>query len=334
MHAVEIERHGGPEALTWKEMARPDPGKGEVLVRVGAAGVNFIDVYHRTGRYPTELPYRMGLEGCGVVEELGRDVSGLEPGDRVAWSSVPGSYAEFVRAPADKLVKVPKGISDQEAAAVMLQGMTAQYLSASTFPLKKGDVALVHAAAGGVGLLLVQMAKSRGAKVIGTASTREKAKLATDAGADQVILYTELDFELEVKRLTGGGGVDVVYDGVGKATFLKGLDSLRPLGMMVLFGGASGAVEPFDPILLSQKGSLFLTRPTLFHYTGDRESLVKRATEVLEMVASKRLRVRIERTYPLEDASLAHRDLESRKTTGKLLLIPPGENSQAGASRK
>ena len=257
-----------------------------------------------------------------MVSAVGAEVKSVKVGDRVAWTGIMGSYAEYVAVPADRLVAVPQGVSDREAAAVMLQGMTAHYLAYSTFPLKRGDTALVQAAAGGVGLLLVQMAHNIGARVIGTVSTEEKAKLAREAGADEVILYTQVDFESETKRLTQGKGVDVVYDSVGKTTFEKGLNLLRPRGMMVLFGGSSGAVPPFDPIILSQKGSLFLTRPTLNHYTSTRDELEARASAVFAMIAAKKLKLRIEHIYPLREAQQAHRDLEGRKTTGKLLLIP------------
>ena len=257
-----------------------------------------------------------------MVSAVGADAKSVKAGDRVAWTSIMGSYAEYIAVPADRLVKIPQGVSEREAAAVMLQGMTAHYLAYTTFPLKRGDTALVQAAAGGVGLLLVQMAHNIGARVIGTVSTEEKAKLAREAGADEVILYTQMDFESETKRLTQGKGVDVVYDSVGKTTFEKSLNVLRPRGMMVLFGGSSGAVPPFDPIALSQKGSLFLTRPTLLHYTATRDELEARASALFDMIAAKKLKLRIEHIYPLAEAQKAHRDLEGRKTTGKLLLIP------------
>jgi NADPH:quinone reductase len=268
------------------------------------------------------LPVVVGQEGAGVVTAVGADVKSVKVGDRVAWTSVLGSYAEYAAVPADRLVPIPQGVSDQQAAAAMLQGMTAHYLSHDTYPLKRSETALVHAAAGGVGLLLTQMARNIGARVIATVSTDEKAKLAREAGADEVILYTQADFEAETKRLTGGKGVDVVYDSVGKTTFDKGLNILRPRGMMVLFGGSSGAVPPLDPMILNQKGSLFLTRPTLGHYTTTREELVERSGAVFGMIAAGKLKLRIEHTYPLAEAPRAHRDLEGRKTTGKLLLIP------------
>jgi NADPH2:quinone reductase len=289
---------------------------------LGAVGINFIDVYQREGRYKVPLPFTAGQEGAGTVTAVGADVKSVKPGDRVAWSSVQGSYAEFASVPADKLVKIPQGVSDQQAAAAMLQGMTAHYLCYSVYLVKAGDAVLVHAAAGGVGLLLVQMCHNLGARVIGTVSTDEKAKLARDAGADEVILYTKSDFETETKRLTDGNGVNVVYDSVGKTTFEKGLNVLKPRGMMALFGGSSGAVPPFDPIVLSAKGSLFLTRPTLGHYTATREELESRASAVFGMIAAGKLKLRIEHTYPLDQAQQAHQDLEGRKTTGKLLLLP------------
>ena len=304
------------------ELPVPEPKANEAVVRLAASGVNFIDVYQREGRYKVPMPYVPGQEGAGVVQALGAGVSSIKNGDRVAWASQLGSYAEYAAIPADRLVPIPAGVSDQQAAAAMLQGMTAHYLSHSTFPLKQGDTALVHAAAGGVGLLLTQMAHNMGARVIATVSTEEKAKLAREAGADDVIFYTHQDFEEETKRLTGGKGVDVVYDSVGKTTFEKGLNILRPRGMMVLFGGSSGAVPPFDLIALSTKGSLFVTRPTLGHYTLTREELLARAGDVFEMIRAGKLKLRIEHTYPLADAQRAHRELEGRKTTGKLLLIP------------
>ncbi len=304
------------------ELPIPQPKPNEAVVKLAASGVNFVDVYFREGRYKTALPFVPGQEGAGVVTAVGAEVKSVKGGDRVAWTGVQGSYAEYAAAPADRLVPIPQGVSAQQAAAVMLQGMTAHYLSHHTFPLKKSQTALVHAAAGGVGLLLVQMAHNIGVRVIGTVSTEEKAKLARDAGADEVILYTKSDFEAETKRLTGGKGVDVVYDSVGKTTFEKGLNVLRPRGMMVLFGGSSGPVPPFDLVVLSQKGSLYVTRPTLVNYIATREELVARSGGVFGMLASGKLKLRIEHTYPLAEAQRAHRDLESRKTTGKLLLIP------------
>jgi len=322
MKRIVVESFGGPEVLQVADVPEPAPGPGQLAVRVEAAGVNFIDVYHRTGLYPKDLPVLPGLEGAGRVTAVGPGAGGFQTGDRVAWTSVPGSYAEVALVPAAKAVAVPDGVDTRTAAAVVLQGMTAHYLCRSTFPLEAGQTCLVHAAAGGVGLLLVQMAKERGARVIGTVSTDEKAALAREAGADHVILYTREDFLEATKRLTDGRGVDVVYDSVGVDTFLKGLDALRPRGMMVLYGQSSGPVAPLDPQLLSKKGSLFLTRPTLFVYTADRESLEWRARDVLGDVAAGRLKVRVGATWPLAEAADAHRALEGRKTTGKVLLIP------------
>jgi len=284
--------------------------------------VNFIDVYFREGRYPSPLPFINGQEGAGVVTEVGSDVQGLQVGDRVAYTSALGSYAEYAAVPAARLVKIPEALSFEQAAAAMLQGMTAHYLVFSTYKLQPGETALVHAAAGGVGLLLVQMAKKIGARVIGTAGTEEKAQLARDAGADEVIVYTQRDFEIDTWMMTEEKGVHVVYDGVGKATFEKDLNVLRPRGYLVLFGGASGAVPPFDLIRLSQKGSLYITRPTLGHYTATREELEWRANDVLQMIVDGELKLRIHHVYPLAEAAQAHRDLEGRKTTGKLLLKP------------
>ncbi|HKY04804.1 MAG TPA: quinone oxidoreductase [Blastocatellia bacterium] len=322
MHAIRVHQHGGPEVLSYEEIATPEPGAGEVLVKIKAIGVNYVDVYHREGRYPTKLPFTAGQEAAGTVEAVGEGVADLKPGDRVAYSSVIGSYAEYASVPAAKLVPVPAGVDDRSAAAALLQGMTAHYLSHTTYPIRAGDNVLIHAAAGGVGLLLTQMAHNLGARIIATVSTEEKARLAREAGADDVIIYTETDFETETRRLTGGRGVEAVYDAVGKTTFEKSLNSLKPLGYMVLYGAASGPVPPFDPLLLTAKGSLFLTRPSLAHYTPDHESLLARAADVLGQVESGKLRLRIEHTYELEDAAKAHRDLESRATTGKLLLLP------------
>jgi NADPH2:quinone reductase len=321
MHAIQVQKTGGPEVLEYKEVPTPQPKPNEAVVKLAASGVNFIDIYFREGRYPTALPFIPGQEGAGTVTAVGTEVKSLKPGDRVAYTAVMGSYAEYAAVPADRLVKLPNGVTEHDAAKVMLQGMTAHYLAYDTYPLKKGETALVHAAAGGVGLLLVQMAKQIGAHVIGTVSTEEKAKLASDAGADEIIFYTKQDFETETKRLTNNKGLDVVYDSVGKTTFEKGLNVLRPRGYMVLFGGSSGAVPPFDLIQLS-KASLYVTRPTLTHYIATRDELEKRATAVLNMVASGELKLRCEHTYPLKDAKQAHIDLQSRKTTGKLLLIP------------
>lgn len=321
MKAIQVNSTGGPEVLQLAELPVPQPKPNEAVVKIAASGVNFIDTYQREGRYKVPLPFVLGQEAAGTVSAVGSDVKQLKVGDRVAWASVLGTYAEYAAVPADKLVLIPDGVSDQQAAAAMLQGMTAHYLLHGAFPLHKGQTALVHAAAGGVGLLLVQMARQIGARVIGTVSTEEKAKLAREAGADEIIFYTQSDFETETKRLTNSKGVDVVYDGVGKTTFEKGLNVLRPRGYMVLFGGSSGAVPPFDLIQLSTKGSLFVTRPTLGHYTATREELEERSGAVLGMIASGKLKMRIEHTYKLADAAQAHRDLEGRKTTGKLLLL-------------
>lgn len=322
MKAIQIRQPGGPEAMELVELPVPEPKANEAVVKLAASGVNFIDVYNREGRYKVPLPFVLGQEGAGVVSAAGAEAKSVKPGDRVAWTSVLGAYAEYAAIPADRLVLVPAGVSDQQAAATMLQGMTAHYLSHDTYPLKRGETALVHAAAGGVGLLLTQMAHNIGARVIATVSTDEKAKLARDAGADEIILYTQMDFEAETKRLTGGKGIDVVYDSVGKTTFEKGLNLLRPRGMMALFGGSSGAVPPLDPIVLTQKGSLFLTRPSLGNYIATREELVARSGAVFGMIAAGKLKLRIEHTYPLAEAQQAHRELEGRKTTGKLLLLP------------
>jgi len=304
------------------ELPVPEPKASEAVVKLAASGVNFIDVYYREGRYKAATPFVVGQEGAGVVTAVGSDVKSVKKGDRVAWTMQLGTYAEYAAVPADKLVPIPAGVTDQQAAATMLQGMTAHYLSHDTYLLKRGETALVHAAAGGVGLLLTQMAHNIGARVIATVSTEEKAKLAREAGADDVILYTQQDFEAETKRLTGGKGVDVVYDSVGNTTFEKGLNVLRPRGMMALFGGSSGAVAPLDPIVLTQKGSLFLTRPSLGNYIATRDELVARSGAVFGMIAAGKLKLRIEHTYPLAEAQRAHRELEGRKTTGKLLLIP------------
>jgi len=308
--------------LVLVDVPEPKPKPNEAVVQIKAAGVNFIDVYFREGRYPAQLPFINGQEGAGVVTEVGSEVKMFKPGDRVACTGSLGSYAEYAAVPESRLVKIPDGLDVEQAAAAMLQGMTAHYLLHSTYKLQAGETALIHAAAGGVGSLLVQMAKKIGARVIGTAGTKEKAQLALDAGADECIVYTEADFETETRRLTDGKGVNVVYDGVGKATFEKGLNVLVPRGYMVLFGGSSGAVPPFDLIKLSQKGSLFITRPTLVHYTAARDELEWRAGDVLGWIAAGELKLRIHKAYPLVEAPQAHRDLEGRRTTGKLLLIP------------
>ena len=322
MKAIRVHSTGGTEVLRYEDVPEPRASAGEAVVRVEAAGVNFIDVYNRTGLYQIALPVTLGREGAGVVESVASDVSDLSPGDRVAWAGVLGSYAEKAAVPAHRLVKLPEGVTAQQGAAAMLQGMTAHYLACTTYPLAPGDSCLIHAAAGGVGLLLCQIAKMRGARVFGTVSTPEKARLAREAGADVTIDYTRQDFEAETRKLTGGKGVQVVYDSVGRTTFEKGLSSLAPRGMMVLFGQSSGPVEPFDPQLLSQKGSLFLTRPTLFHYVDSREELLEHAGVVLGWVRGGQLRLRTEHTFPLRDAAAAHRALEGRQTTGKILLLP------------
>jgi len=322
MKAIEVPKTGGVEVLAFVDVPIPKPKPNEVLVKIAASGVNYIDVYFREGRYPVTPPFILGLEASGVASEIGSDVKDFKPGDRVTYTSIPGAYAEYAAVPADRLVRVPAGITDHQAAAAMLQGTTAHYLVHSTYPLKKGETALIHAAAGGVGLLLVQMSKYIGARVIATVSTEEKAALAREAGADEVIFYTKQDFEVETKRLTDGKGVHVVYDGVGKTTFDQDLNVLRPRGYLVLFGASSGTVPPFDLNKLGPKGSLFITRPTLAHYIASHEELQLRANDVLNMIASGKLKMRIEHLYPLRDAQQAHRDLEGRKTTGKLLLIP------------
>ncbi len=322
MKAIQVQKIGGPETLTFVDLPVPEPKPNEAVVKIAAVGVNFIDVYFREGRYPSPLPFVVGQEAAGMVNAVGNEVKSLKAGDRVAYTGILGSYAEYATVPADRLVRVPEKITDEQAAAAMLQGMTAHYLVYSSYPLKKGDTALIHAAAGGMGLLLVQLAKHIGARVIGTAGSTEKAKLAREAGADDVILYNEQDFESETRRFTNGKGVHVVYDGVGKTTFEKGLNVLQPRGYMVLFGGASGAVPPFDPMRLTQKGSLFLTRPSLGHYIASREELEQRATDILNLIAQGKLNLHIGHKYKLQDAQQAHRDLEGRKTTGKLLLIP------------
>jgi NADPH2:quinone reductase len=322
MKAIQVKQVGGPEVMELVDLPVPEPKANEAVVKLAASGVNFIDVYHREGRYKAALPFIPGQEGAGAVVAVGADVKSVKQGDRVAWTATLGCYAEYAAVATDRLVPIPAGVSDQQAAAVMLQGMTAHYLAHDTYPLKRGETALVHAAAGGVGLLLVQMAHNIGARVIATVSTEEKAKLAREAGADEIILYTQTDFEAETKRITGGKGVDVIYDSVGKTTFEKGLNLLRPRGMMALFGGSSGAVPPFDPIVLTQKGSLFLTRPSLGNYIATRDELESRSAAVFGMMAAGKLKLRIEHTYALAEAQRAHRELEGRKTTGKLLLIP------------
>lgn len=321
MKAIQIEQLGGPEVLKLTDLPDPSPGPGEVLVRLAAAGVNFIDTYHRTGLYPVELPRILGLEGAGTVEQVGRDVGDFAVGDRVAYTNVPFSYAEKVVVPAAKLLHVPKDVDFPSAAAALLQGMTAHYLSHSTYPIKEGDTVLIHAAAGGVGLLLVQMAKMRGARVLGTVSTEEKASLAREAGADIAIRYTEEDFVEVVKKESDGKGLPVVYDSVGRTTFMRSLDCLRPQGILVSFGQSSGKIPEFDPAILAQKGSLYLTRPSLFHYTATREELEWRAADVFGWIADGTLTLRIGTTLPLAEARKAHELLEGRKTTGKVILV-------------
>ena len=322
MKAIRVYAPGGLEALRYEETALPEPQAGEVRVQVAAVGLNFIDVYQRSGQYKMALPFTPGVEASGVVEKLGSGVEGVAVGDRVAYCMQPGAYGDYAIAPAWKLVPVPPSISLEVATALMVQGMTAHYLASSTFPLAQGHTALIHAAAGGTGRLLVQVAKRRGARVIATAGTPAKVELARSAGADEVILYTAVDFAPEVKRLTGGRGVDVVYDSVGRTTFAQGLDCLRPRGMMVLWGQASGAVEPFDPQILNQKGSLYLTRPSLGAYMADRAELLQRAGDLFAWFAAGELDVRIDRTFPLADAAAAHAYIEGRQTVGKVLLIP------------
>ncbi len=321
MKAIQIEQHGGPEVLTYTDVPDPTPGAGEVLVRLAAAGVNFIDTYHRTGLYPVDLPRILGLEGAGTVESVGDGVREFAPGDRVAYTNVPASYAERVVVPTAELVRVPDGVDFSTAAAALLQGMTAHYLSHSTYPIQEGDTVLVHAAAGGVGLLLVQMAKMRGARVLGTVSTEEKANLAREAGVDVAIRYTEEDFVEVVKRETGGKGCPVVYDSVGKTTFLQSLDCIRQRGILVSFGQSSGKIPDFDPGILGRKGSLYLTRPSLFHYAATRKELEERAHDVFGWIASGRLSLRIGTKLPLAEAKKAHELLEGRRTTGKVILL-------------
>lgn len=311
---------GGPEQLRLVDVPVPQPGPKDALVKIHCSGVNFIDIYFRTGLYKADFPVTLGNEASGVVESVGSEVTEVKPGDRVAYAMTRGSYAEFAVVPARQLVLIPEKLDFQRAAAAMLQGMTAHYLSHSSFPVNSGQTVLIHAAAGGTGRLLVQMAKMRGARVLGTVSTEAKAELARSAGCDEVIFYTSQDFETEVKRLTGGRGVDAIYDSVGQSTFLKGLNCIRPRGMMVLFGQSSGAVSPFDPSLLNGKGSLFLTRPSLAHHCLTREELLWRAGDVLGWIDAGKLELRIDRVYPLAEAAQAQSDLESRKTAGKLIL--------------
>ena len=322
MKAIRVQSPGGREVLRYEEIPEPKPAKGEAVVKLEAIGVNFIDVYYRTGTYKAQLPITLGVEGAGRVVAVGTDVSQVKVGDRVAYTGVLGTYAELASVPVERLVLIPGELSAKDAAAAMLQGMTAHYLTCSTYPLRPGDRCVVHAAAGGVGRLLCQIAKFRSAEVIGTASTEEKAQIAREAGADHLILYTRQDFEEEVRRITAGQGVQVVYDSVGETTFAKGLNCLARRGMMVLFGQSSGPVKAVDPQVLNQKGSLFLTRPSLAHHTATRGELESRAREVFSWIIQGKLKLRIGAEFPLKDAAEAHRQLEGRQTTGKALLMP------------
>jgi NADPH2:quinone reductase len=317
-----VNANGGPEVLKLEDLPDPKPGAGQALVRVEAAGLNFIDVYQRMGVYKIPLPFTLGQEGGGTVDAIGEGVTALKPGDRVAWTSILGSYADRVVVPADRLVPLPQAMTTKQGAAIMLQGLTAHYLASSTYSLKPGDTCVVHAGAGGVGLLLTQIAKLRGARVITTVGTPEKARLSREAGADEVVQYTTEDFEAAARKATGGKGVQVVYDSVGKTTVEKSLNSLAPRGLLALFGQSSGPVGPFDPQILAQKGSLFLTRPTLVNYIATTEELRQRSSELFNWVAEGKLRLRMEHEFPLGDAAEAHKALEGRKTTGKVLLIP------------
>ena len=322
MKAVRVKEYGGPEVMSYEDVDMPELGDTDILVKVEASGINYIDTYQRSGLYQIPLPATLGLEAAGTVQEVGSGVTRFSTGDRVAYTSVPGAYADYAAVPQDKLVGIPEGVSFNQGAAAMLQGCTAHYLCKSTYPVKAGDRCLIHAAAGGVGLLLIQMVKNAGAFVIGTCSTEEKADLARAAGADKVILYTEQDFEAEVKRITDGAGVNVAYDSVGKATFEKSIDCLAPLGYMVLYGNASGPVTEFNPATLGPKGSLFLTRPTLFAYTADRQSLEWRTGDIFQWIDDGSLSLRLEHFFPLADVQDAHRALEGRQTTGKVILTP------------
>jgi NADPH2:quinone reductase len=322
MKAIRVHQFGAADAMRYEDAPLPEPKAGEVRIKLAASGLNFIDIYHRSGAYAMPTPFTPGLEGGGVVDAVGSGVTDLRPGDRVAYPQYPASYAEYVVVPADRTVPVPDSIDLNTATAAMLQGMTAHYYATSTYPIQSGDKVLVHAAAGGVGQLLVQMAKLRGGWVVGTVSTEEKAKIAKAAGADEVILYTEQDFESETKRLTEGRGVDVVYDSVGKTTFDKSLNCLRPRGYMVLCGQASGAVDPINPQILNQRGSLYLTRPSLGPYIATRQELLQRAQEIFDWILAEKLTIHIDQTFPLAQAADAHRYMEARKTKGKVLLIP------------
>src|SRR5512135_662990 len=322
MKAIRVHNFGGPEVLQLDDVPVPEPKAGEARVKIEAIGVNFINIYHRTGLYPLQTPFTLGMEGAGIVDAVGEGVTEVKIGDRVAYAMIPGSYAEYAIVPAAKLAPIPASLDAKSAAAIMLQGMTAHYLTHSTYALKPGETALVHAAAGGVGSLLVQVAKRLGARVIGTVSTEAKARLARQVGTDEIILYTQSDFLAEVKRMTHGEGVHVVYDSVGATTFEKSLDCLRPRGYLVLFGQSSGPVAPFDPGKLAAKGSLFLTRPSLNHYTLDRAELLRRASDLYQWIAAGQLHVRIENSFPLSRAAEAQKLLAGRKTTGKLVLVP------------
>ena len=322
MKALRVHQYGGIDAIKYEDIPTPEPGASEARVKIEAAGVNYIDVYQRTGLYQLKLPFTLGMEGAGTVDAIGSGVTEVKKGDRVAYSMIPGAYAEYAVVPAARLVPLPQNIDSKTGAATMLQGMTAHYLTHSTYALKRGDSALVHAAAGGVGLLLVQIAKRLGATVYGTVSTEEKARLARAAGADETILYTEKDFAAEVKRLTNGRGLNVVYDSVGQTTFEKSLDCLKPRGMVALFGQSSGPVAPVNLGLLAAKGSLFVTRPTLAHYALDREELLWRAKDLFGWIAAGELKMRIDKVFPFAQAAEAYRLLEARKTTGKVLLTP------------
>ncbi len=320
MRGIQIKRYGGPEVLEYGELAEPTAAPGEAVVRVHVAGVNFIDVYQRSGVYPGVLPFTPGVEGVGTVESIGSGVTDVRVGERVGWLMVKGAYAELAAVPAQRLVPIPDGIDDRTAAALLLQGMTAHFLLTDCYRVERGEWILIHAAAGGVGILMTQMAHRLGARIIGTTSSEEKATLAREAGADEIVLYTKEDFQEAARRITGGAGVSVVYDSVGKTTFLKSLDSLRPRGYMVLFGGSSGPAPSIDPMILNPKGSLFLTRPTLGNYVSTREELLRRAKDLFEWTAKGELKVRTEHEYPLADAATAQTDMEARRTTGKILL--------------
>jgi NADPH2:quinone reductase len=322
MRAVRVHQYGDPEVMKHDEIPVPEPKSGEARVKIEAIGLNFIDIYQRTGLYPLSLPFTLGREAAGIVDAVGSNVTEVKAGERVAYAMEPGAYAEYAVVPAWKLVPVPAKLDSRAAAATMLQGMTAHYLTHSTYPLKKGDAVLVHAAAGGVGLLLIQVAKRLGARVLGTVSNEDKARLAREAGADEVILYSRVDFAVEVKKLTEGAGVHVVYDSVGRTTFEKSLDCLRPRGYLALFGQSSGPVPEFDLGKLAAKGSLFVTRPTLLHYMSDRRELLERANDLFSWIAAGQLKLRIDKTFPLTEVAEAHRQLEARKTTGKVLLMP------------